>query len=1558
MVTENNSYINSFYGGMNSDSSIAQMKNSQYEESRNVRITTFSNNTGSNQSGTIVPINGLRKAYTIQIDGKAKILATTAIRDYGVIVYSNDGNWHICRFKNSIGGSFDNDREFNEIKETDIKILGNFPVEKTGWQNIEKLSITQRYEDENIIKLYIADGINPILTFNIAPSNDWYYDKYGDDIDKFKAYPKVIFSKPIFKSYIEGHLKSGLVAYSYQLYNKNGIATDISPACKFIPIGDYSYNEDVAKLKGAQQSEDTNSGVRIQIHNSTYSEFLNRIKVFRIQYHQNGQMPQISVIHDSSFTSDLTINDTGYNSQQDISIEEYNSMSGIHIIPKVLENKDDYLFAANVKTVETNIDQDIFRNWDSRSFQFCVDEKSGKVYSAIYDSNKENLHTITADNLNNIPLPNSEEADQTYKDCYNVNCDVNKDYIDNHCFDKTGVYYGGSGPNIDWRFIITQRISDSCKKNDYDQKIGTIYNALQKDNPNTNASLSKETTENGVVTYFIKKQRGQEGSVNRYEKVNGLYTQEDEGFWRNPHILKSLRRDELYRYGIILYDQNGQPSPVKWIADIRTPNVNVEGFETFVQNGIINSQKYGLITKPLGIAFKVSNLPEQCTGYEIVRCSRGEEDIATISQGIVARSVKPVYNKSFLLQKYSTYSSPTYFTTSNFIAGYWTKLPFYKDYDREIDSDFVRCATNISNKSVYQFASPEVCYQPESFKSLTKSRSFYLSPIKYLFGCRGDENYKRDACDSDYYVYTQESGYNPFDWKDGDNWGFNSLNGAIFPAVSNSGAVLCNDFGDNNYKSVILDSWVQRDFAYRSTIHRKKTSFGATIDLTCPLYNKSTYDWDTSLYDTADDNNLYKCDNLERANASNFYTYIKLYNQAVSTYKIEDKSKNIIKDRIDVKDIKVSNDILWNDIFQEKKYKNYTSKGQAISGNEYCNVVSNGFYGMAFASSGRWYDGTSYYGKDNIYKGRPEHHWNLPQYQYNDRVAFSNIGCAGRCAILCLDGEKDTVLNTTLGATSYNITNLRYNQLSEDSELCDYDIDTGVRIERNSALGTYLCNLRKITTPYGGSGLQYRQFNSYYSDGDYFSKSNDWVSVFDGDTDVNVFEYTSMHKYYYTEKYEHTASTNMIIYAIPVESSIRLNYTYGEEPSRVLDKDGSSWLQLQPSSPNGYYTQTDPMYVYNTSYTSENKLRTYTAFDEININDFNKSIDYRCYNSNRKDNSESIDSWLKFQSSNFIDVNSNRGQITNLRTFKTQLLFWQQAAFGTLSVNERAITTDENSGQELILGSGGVLSRYDYKDETSGMHKDQYCDTQSNSALYWFDDHTQQIKSYSGDGVDSISRRLYVDCLMNKYADKTIQPSMMFDINNNEILSNVLKVNNKKAAIVYNEYGGVFTSIYDADYDCSIQFNNGQYLIKSTDDGISIAQWNCSEGSTPKGFSGVMEAYLKYVVNNNPLTTKVFDNQEIVTQSILGNRDDYDTYFSKNHNYTFATDLISSSSTLENDMTLREGNYRYAIPRSTSEQKFGLRMRGKYMQCEITNTLPSINTGIQSIITKFRQSWI
>ena len=57
------------------------------------------------------------------------------------------------------------------------------------------------------------------------------------------------------------------------------------------------------------------------------------------------------------------------------------------------------------------------------------------------------------------------------------------------------------------------------------------------------------------------------------------------------YYLKSLRRDETYRYGIvdyefandkiIFYNKYGEASKVRYISDINVPNMNQFGFETF-----------------------------------------------------------------------------------------------------------------------------------------------------------------------------------------------------------------------------------------------------------------------------------------------------------------------------------------------------------------------------------------------------------------------------------------------------------------------------------------------------------------------------------------------------------------------------------------------------------------------------------------------------------------------------------------------------------------------------------------------------------------------------------------------------------------------------------------------------------------------------------------------------------------------------------------------------------------------------------------------------------------
>lgn len=64
-------------------------------------------------------------------------------------------------------------------------------------------------------------------------------------------------------------------------------------------------------------------------------------------YIENGQLPTIELIYDSDIVQNIY--DTGQDSLAVMTLEEFNSISGIHIIPKVIESKNDYLFAAQIK---------------------------------------------------------------------------------------------------------------------------------------------------------------------------------------------------------------------------------------------------------------------------------------------------------------------------------------------------------------------------------------------------------------------------------------------------------------------------------------------------------------------------------------------------------------------------------------------------------------------------------------------------------------------------------------------------------------------------------------------------------------------------------------------------------------------------------------------------------------------------------------------------------------------------------------------------------------------------------------------------------------------------------------------------------------------------------------------------------------------------------------------------------------------------------------------------------------------------------------------------------
>lgn len=1558
MDTNTEPQINSFAGGLNSDDDLSVVATNQYIDARNIKISSYRGGEGrDNRHGSLMPVQGVKLAGSFAGDGN-KVVATGSIRDYGVVVCidENENKLKVYSFKNAIGGTV-RDQDFNNIQKSSLVVDAPLlPLDK-GEKYPDTFDIQLNYESENNIKLYLADSIHPIMVFNI--SNDFIYK----ELDKCLSYPEAVCKPPVFEEYVPGKIEFGVVSYCYQLYNRYGIHTGASIQCQQIPIGNYDFDNKYVKC-GGKQGEQSNCGVKISIQIPRDYWHLDYIKVFRVQYTQNGQMPIVSVIYDAKAnfneqdSTELIINDAGNDPIENISVEELNSLQGVRIIPNSLASKDGFLFAANTKTIQTTIKD--FDKWDARAFRFNY-----KKISTVTDVNGNNAFKIDAhehgieDDSVAVPPFDHDCYDGTYN---NINKEASL-YYANFVFDSKYQWVGGSGKNIEWRFVISSQVEDSCIKENNTRKIGTLYNYSQKEN----------VQQNNV--FYIDK----DFKPSEIKKADF-----DPGINNNTWLIKSLRRNEVYRYGIVLYDKYCQASPVKWIADIRTPNVTEEGFQLMSSNTIVKGKRYELVIRNLGIQFMVKSLPEGCTGYQIVRCARHESDIATISQGVLSSPVSNAYSRSYegasddyQVTKYHMFCPTGFLTTNKFIEGYYVHNQLVGDgKDKES-----QCMTNIDNDKLLQFVSKEICYQPESFKQFTKDKKYYLQKQSFLFGARGDYKFADDQYDS-----PRNGSYN----KDyGSLTGFNGRKNFkfIIPCISNCAVELFTgqyDNGDgrgefyvnnltiNNYffkdsPICYLDTPYNPSYFYKVNpqSHKARNSgsiggFGNVRPYSYALIKDCILNFDR-LYNNNNESADKRQEKSGKFIIQKAFAYIKLYEQSTQPYEFDcgnfydDWFNNFgaFQNKNYIQDFQLVDQIKWDQAFKRnfnkdndeqmssKAYTNYAvSAGGALFTNMITGGICNDTNGNIFTTFGNYNggfknDGTGRHGIKN-----------------------ACFGTGGKCLLLsCWYKERGTA-----GATSYYYpeNGNYYDSFKQEA----YQTEPGEIGEirniiptllRPTLLGTYLTNLRQQITPYGGYSFTNRLTNIYYGDGNYFQSKNEWNTVFDGDCHVETFEYTSMHKVYGAYKGAKNfdfPNTHMITYSIPTESNIWCKFQYGWTFSSNARDNYASFIQAEPCEITEAYVQKEPEYVYNSVYSVQNTSIPLAVYDDLNPQDYNKTIDTRVYYSDLKQNDEIIDSWCKFRSSNFIDVDQEYGPITDICTFKNVLTFFQEQSFGVLSVNDRSVATD-NSGQNIVLGTGGVLDRYDYYSNTYGMHKQQFCAACTTGGLYWFDSHNNVICLFDGQSVTQLSKQGKVQNILNKYK-KDNNFKVFYNNRYNEVIFNVLS---DDMQIVYNEMLGKFTSTLTIPFDGAIQFFNGEYLVKKNDT-VCVYQYDYLDESPKSTNQQLLSSYVKYVVAQQPLVTKVFDNQEIVTYENLQLQDticDEDDYFSKNHKYVWQTESQKIESNLEQQITLRENNHRFAIPRA--DGLFGNRVRGKVMICSIEDVKPNPATAIQYIITKYRQSW-
>lgn len=206
-------------------------------------------------------------------------------------------------------------------------------------------------------------------------------------------------------------------------------------------------------------------------------------------------------------------------------------------------------------------------------------------------------------------------------------------------------------------------------------------------------------------------------------------------------------------------------------------------------------------------------------------------------------------------------------------------------------------------------------------------------------------------------------------------------------------------------------------------------------------------------------------------------------------------------------------------------------------------------------------------------------------------------------------------------------------------------------------------------------------------------------------------------------------------------------------------------------------SQSKDEHSYNAAYSAEQIA--FPAFSQIMNEKQSEEYKYRISASEKKVLGELYDGWSIFMPSNYIDVDSDSGAISKLKNFNNKLYFIQEYGIGIVSVNQRSLITD-GDGSELSLGTGGILSRYDYLSKSYGMSMSTpNAIFSAQSGIYMYD-KTNNVIVQVTDSISVHSKNKQIQSYMNS-SEGNISDSFVIGENRkyNELLFSAKKIIDK-----------------------------------------------------------------------------------------------------------------------------------------------------------------------------------
>lgn len=452
--------------------------------------------------------------------------------------------------------------------------------------------IIGRYENTKTQRIYWTDNYNPVRVFNIAAG----VNGFALTSSELSLQPDVAHVEPVYQSISSGSIPTpSVVQYGYRLKSYGGVTTSVSPLSPLLPLsGDDPNTSNYFEFRGEVSSGARSVTYKISDLDSRF-DLVEHIVVL----YQNSDVPQIYKFGEDTVpeSGSLIVTHVGNEDYEELTEVELNALSSGFRKAKSITQRRNRLIAGNISTEKVDLD------FDARAYRF-----DNSRVATLYDS-QGNVEFILSG-----PSPNYALAGET-DDCINPFNDDNPttnpnwSTADQYKYQADGVTLGGSGLNISYSFV-----QHTFKNTDY----YPISPSATPNRPYQTGLLNGTST----PTYY----EGEVISVTQFTDFKSPYAHA---------YLKGYTRGEVYRFGIKFIDKAGNPTYVKWIGDIKFPEIQ-DGFKLGQANsGWATPLDYDLNSLGIEFVVDISDVIDQISGFSIVRVERTEDEKTVLGSGFI-----------------------------------------------------------------------------------------------------------------------------------------------------------------------------------------------------------------------------------------------------------------------------------------------------------------------------------------------------------------------------------------------------------------------------------------------------------------------------------------------------------------------------------------------------------------------------------------------------------------------------------------------------------------------------------------------------------------------------------------------------------------------------------------------------------------------------------------------------------------------------------------------------------------------------------------------------------